>query len=235
MTEHKVVLYDKSFSEHNMTKMKEIMTDRRICKGEWLYFEGDPADKLFFIKEGIVKLTKTADDGKEIIMSYFKAGDLFGEFALDPSLKYHFNAEIVQTSLIGVIQQADLRPLLYLNSSLAVEFIDWSNKQSRFTQLKLRDLILHGKQGALASTLIRMANTYGCEENDSVIRISAHFTNSEIAKLIGSTRETVNRMLHQLKTKEVIDIEEGTLLIKNLQYLKDMCHCEECSLEICRL
>ncbi|MFP3490515.1 helix-turn-helix domain-containing protein, partial [Staphylococcus sp. SIMBA_130] len=81
--------------------------------------------------------------------------------------------------------------------------------------------------GALASTLIRIANTYGIEEGDT-IRMTTKFTNTEIADLIGATRETVNRMLNQLKKDHIIAYENGTIMIKDLEQLKAICHCEGC-------
>lgn len=223
-----------SFSKGNFAKIKDIMYDREIQKGEWLFLEGDKANKLYFLIKGVVKLTKTTDDGKELVLNYFRSGDLFGELEVFNVEKCSLSAVTVQHSVVGVIQQSDLEALLWQHGDLAIEFLKWVTQLHRFTQFKLRDLLFYGKNGALASTLIRMVNTYGIKDKQ-VIRFSVHFTNTELANMIGSSRETVNRMLQQLKKEDIIDYEQGAITIKDLKYLKNICHCEDCPIEICRL
>jgi CRP/FNR family transcriptional regulator len=68
------------------------------------------------------------------------------------------------------------------------------------------------------------------------ILISQTFTNNDLAELIGTTRETVNRMLSTLKKDGVISLDgEGKLKIKKLNDLKEACSCEDCPIEICRI
>lgn len=222
------------FSANTFSKLKDIMYNKELQKGERLFLEGDKANKLYYIKRGVVKLSKTVDDGKELVLYYFRQGDLFGELEGFNGEKCSLSAEVVLPSSIGVIRQDDLEILLKLQGELAVEFIKWLAQLQRFTQFKLRDLLFYGKIGALASTLIRMVNTCGIKDNGR-IRFSVHFTNTELANMIGASRETVNRMLQQFKQNNVIDYDEGSLIILDLIYLKEICHCEGCPLEICRL
>lgn len=221
-------------SERTLEKLKEIMYDRTVCAGSNLFLEGDPADKLYFIKKGSVKVFKIADDGKDLTLYYFGPGDLVGEMECCAVNKCTFNAVTLNLCQIGVIQQRDLETLLWKGGDLSIEMMKWMGYMQKMTKVKLRDLLFFGKQGALASTLIRMANTYGRTE-DAQIKITKKFNNYDLACLIGSTRETVNRMLNQLKRENVLNYENGHLVILNLLFLKKICHCEECPIQICRL
>ncbi|WP_110943554.1 Crp/Fnr family transcriptional regulator [Virgibacillus senegalensis] len=223
------------FSPESFSKIKGIMYEHVFTAGSTLFWEGDEAEKLYYLEKGSIRLTKTADDGKDLCLYYFRDGDLFGELQYPGQQgKMSYTAEVLQDARVGVIQQRDLEILLWQHGDLAIEFSRWLGYMQRLTQVKLRDLMFHGKNGALASTLIRAANTYGVLDGGT-IHFTEKFTHSELASLIGATRETVNRMLNQLKKQQVIDTEQGRIVIGDLPALKSICHCEECPLEICRL
>jgi CRP/FNR family transcriptional regulator, cyclic AMP receptor protein len=223
-----------TFSEESFLKLKGIMYEHFIQKGSRVFLEGDPADKIYYLKSGAVRLKKVTNDGKDLSLYYYREGDLFGEFDQTSNKVCTFSAETTTDCTIGVIQQQDLEILMWQHGDLALDFMKWMGYMQRFTQLKLRDLMFYGKNGALASTLIRMSNTYGIQ-NGNTIHIVERFTNSEIASIIGATRETVNRMLAQLKKSKIISYDDGTITILDLEALKKICHCEECPAHICRL
>jgi len=221
-------------SPEHMTKLRQIMYDYNAPAGTRLYWEGDPTDKLFYIKRGRVKVTKATDDGKQLIMYMFQTGDLFGELETFHTSTHNFNAETVEDSLIGIIQQKDLEVLLWQHGDFAIEFIKWMSQLQRITQNKFRDLMMFGKPGALCSMLIRLSNTYGKPFGDGVL-ITTRLTNNELAEMIGATRESVNRMLSEFRKLGVIDYHNSLIVIKDLDYLRDLCHCENCPGAICRV
>ena len=104
----------------------------------------------------------------------------------------------------------------------------------RTTQTKFRDLLLFGKAGALCSTIIRLSNSYGKPHGEHII-IPMRLTNTELAEMIGSSRESVNRMLADFRRQDIIDYEDNLIVIKNLDYLREVCHCENCPGNICRI
>ncbi|MFC0560204.1 Crp/Fnr family transcriptional regulator [Halalkalibacter alkalisediminis] len=221
-------------SDKTLTALTDIMYEQTVKAGTYLFWEGDQADKLFYIKEGHVKMTKSTSDGKDYILNMFSNGDLFGELSSFMDIKYSYNAQVMKDSVIGVIQQKDLEIVLWQQGEIAVEFLKWTSLLNQITQSKLRDLTFHGKLGALCSTIIRMANSYG-EELDSGIRITKKVKNGELGEYIGATRESVNRMLSDLRSREIIGQENGHLVVYDLNRLKEICHCENCPLEICRM
>lgn len=222
------------FSQENFQKLIDAMTMAKVPAGTYLYWEGDAADKLLYIRSGRVKMTKSNSEGKQFLMYMFQEGDFLGQ--LDPYFdsKQGFNAFAVDDSWIGTIPKSDLESLLWQQGELAVEFMKWMGLMHRMTQTKFRDIMLYGKPGALCSTLIRMANTFGVS-NANDIFISEKLTNTDLAEYIGAARESVNRMLADLRKADVIDYANGYITIKNIDYLKNICHCDNCPKEICRL
>jgi CRP-like cAMP-binding protein len=123
---------------------------------------------------------------------------------------------------------------LLKNSKLALEFMKWMSDHFRKTQTKFRDLVLHGKKGALYSTLIRMCNSYGIMKEDGIL-INLQLTNQDLANFCGTSREVVNRMLSDLRKKGIISMRKGKIKIHNLKYLREEINCEDCPPEICRI
>ncbi|WP_159887675.1 Crp/Fnr family transcriptional regulator [Paenibacillus puerhi] len=222
------------FSEGNLLKLQEIMYDMQAESGSHLFWEGDPADRLYFLKQGRIRLTKSNDEGKNYILYVYNKGDLFGQ--VDPFIHSvnSFNAEVTEDSTVGVIQQKDLEVLLWQHGDLAVEFMKWMGLMHRMTQTKFRDLMMFGKPGALCSTLIRLCNTYGKLQGDGIL-ITKKFTNSELADMIGATRESVNRMLGDLKQSGILSMNGSLLVIQKLDELKLICQCENCPKDMCRI
>ncbi len=222
------------FSAETYTKLQDIMYEQPVEEGSYLFWDSDVADKLYYIKKGHVRITKSSDEGKEFILYLFQEGDLFGEWASYEEARYSYNAVAAEDSVLGVIQQRDLEILLWQHGEMAVEFMKWMGLMHRITQTKFRDLMMYGKTGALCSTLIRLANTYGSSNTEGIL-VTHRFTNTELGDMIGATRESVNRILSDLKSKKVIDYRDSNILIKDIEYLRDICRCEDCPLSICRI
>lgn len=222
------------FSQENLHKLTDAMTMAIVPAGTYLYWEGDAADKLMYVQSGRVKMTKSNSEGKQFLMYMFQDGDFLGQ--LDPCFdsKQGYNAFTMDDSLIGTLPKSDLEALLWQQGGLAVEFMKWMGLMHRMTQTKFRDIMLYGKPGALCSTLIRMANTFGVRDGDDIF-IAEKMTNTDLAEYIGAARESVNRMLADLRKEGVIDYANGYITIKNIDYLRNICHCDNCPKPFCRL
>ncbi|WP_336785156.1 Crp/Fnr family transcriptional regulator [Paenibacillus sp. MMO-177] len=221
-------------SQDSFEKLDSIMYKRSYDKGSCLFWEGDAADKLYFIIKGRVRAAKSTDSGRALTLYLYQKGDLIGQMDPFPDSVHAFRAEVTEDAKIGVIQRKDLEVLLWQHGDLAVEFMRWMGLMHRLTQTKFRDLMMFGKTGALCSLLIRLSNSYGRPKAEHIY-ITLKISNTEMADMIGATRESVNRMLSDLKKEDVIAYEDGHFIIKNLRYLRDICCCENCPKEICRM
>lgn len=208
---------------------------RKVEKGTYLFQEGSHANELFIVKKGMIQISKIVPDGRELTIRLSSEGDLIGEMALFcNSPKYVQNAKVIESGEVAVIYRDVLEDKLAGNSVLAVELIKWMGVQQRKSQAKFRDLILHGKKGALYSTLIRLSNSYGkMIDGDIVFDIS--LTNQELANFCGTSREVVNRLLSELRKNDVLSIDKGFITIHDLDYLRNEIDCENCPLDICNI
>lgn len=233
-----------SFNKVNVTANTEdfqdldqlllIMLDKKFVKGTTIYCEGDMLCHLYYIKEGSVKFSKVSDDGSNFVLQHFYKGDLFGEYDGTKAHKASFRAEATSDCKIGMIRFDELIELLSKTGDFVFDFSKWLSHMQWFTQLKFRDVLMHGKNGALASILIRASKTYGVQMDDCIV-IPKRITNSELAEMIGATRETVNRILGQFQKEKWIEMNDGLITIEDLETLKQICQCEDCPDRICRL
>lgn len=214
--------------------LNSIMHDQSYSKGSSLVWEGEKAEQWFYIKKGKVKVTKSTEDGRHLILFFLQEGDFFGEFAVTGNHRYSYDAAAVQDTAVGIVSQTELEAMISMDGNLALHFIKWMSLMQKTTESKFRDLLLFGKKGALTSTLIRLSNTYG-EKVEKGILIRSKLSHTELANLIGTTRESVNRMLSDYRDTGIISYEQGYLIIHDLAYLKSTICCPDCPAEICRL
>jgi len=222
------------FSEDSMGKLEQLMHPHHFQAGSIIFHEGDAADHLYYIRSGRVKETKLSDEGRDYVFSVYHAGDFFGQFDPFGDSKQNFSARAVENCEIGVIPKHDLEILLWRDSNLAIDFMQWMAYMQRLARTKFRDLMMYGKLGALCSTLIRLANSYGIRRGEA-IQIPLKLTNSELAEYIGCTRESVNRMLGELKRAGAVSTRGGLITILDLKCLQQICRCEDCPVQLCRI
>lgn len=220
-------------------EIKELLqfADRHMHtkKGSYIFQEGMDAEELYIILSGKVQISKITADGRELTFRICGDNEIIGELTLfTSSPKYLLNALVLEAGEIAVIRKDMLETEIFKNSSLAFEFMKWMSDHFRKTQTKFRDLVLNGKKGALYSTLIRMTNSYGVKINEGIL-IDLPLTNQELANFCGTSRESTNRILNELKREEIISIKKGKIVVQDLQYLKDEIGCENCPAVYCSI
>lgn len=203
--------------------------------GEYPFHEGDPAKYFYIVRSGHIFITKYASSGRVLSLRLASRSSIIGElplFQAEPS--YIFNAVAQCPSEVYAIEFPVLQSYLEKRPQLAVNLLKIISNHMRKQHSKFRDLLLYGKKGALYSTLIRLANSYGRDEDGGVL-IPVPLTNQELANYSATARESLNRMLGELKKAGVIEYRGHLLFIKNLDYLKKEIQCENCGREVCNI
>lgn len=207
----------------------------KLKKGTFLFREGQEAKEMFIILSGKVQISKMNAEGKELYLRLCNKNDIVGEltlFTVGP--RYLFNARVVEDGEAAAVNIENLEQTLFNNSQLAYQFLKWMNDHIRKTITKFRDLVLHGKKGALYSTLIRLSNSYGIKKEDG-IHINVPITNQDLANYCGTARESVSRMLGELRDEGIISIHRKRIIIHDLHFLKQQIECENCPIEFCNI
>jgi CRP-like cAMP-binding protein len=220
-------------------EIKELLkfADRKFKteKGSFLFQEGMLAEELYIVISGKVQISKITSDGRELSLRICGENDICGELTLfTDNPKYLLSAMVLEEAEVAAIKKDVIETEIFQNSKLAFEFMKWMSDHFRKTQTKFRDLVLNGKRGALFSTLIRMSNSYGIHKENEIL-IDLPLTNQELANFCGTSRESTNRILSELKKDNIISVKKGKISILDLQYLKNEIDCENCSAVYCSI
>lgn len=221
-------------SEENQKLLLTYGLEINVKSGSFLFHEGEFPKHVYLVRSGKVRLSKMTVDGKEFSIHLKQKDELVGEVGLFNEMAISVTAEVIEKATLVRFDIQVLEALFSDHGEIAVAFMKWFARHTQSTQAKFRDLILCGKKGAFYSTLIRFSNSYGEEKNGDIF-IKVKLTNQDIANYIGTTRESVNRMLNDLKKENILTMKDGYIIIKNIQFLKDYLHCGDCPVEICTI
>ena len=231
---------EEQMMEGNLTtQLTELQTIRHSIKeykkGTYLFQEGDAIKGVFILRTGKVQIGKVTPNGRELTLRICGPDQLVGEVTVFSNRSmYMLDAKALEDVVCMKIGIEDLEETLLENAKLAAAFMRWMGVDQQKTQTKFRDLMLHGKKGALYSTLIRLSNSYGVPKEGGVL-VDMALTNQELANFCGMTREVVNRMLNDLKKRQKVSLVDGKILIHDISFLKDEINCENCPISFCKI
>lgn len=217
MSETDIIRKIPIFSDLEPEELKEVSNiyiPRKYKKGQIIFFEGDPGEAVYFVKEGKIKIYKSDPEGREYILHIFGPGNIFAETVLLGGEPYPANAEAVEDSVVGVIKNSDLEMLLKKNTDIAFKIIKVLSKRLRDSQENIKNLVFRDTYDRTACALHKMSLEHGIKTPQG-IEVEMPITRSELASIVGTSRETVTRMLSEMKRKGIIDMDRQKIIIKN--------------------
>ena len=190
------------------------LTSRRSCpKDTVVFFENEEGDTFFIIVEGRIKVTILGDDGREVILSVLGPGDFFGEMALLDNEPRSATAIAVEESELLSLHRSDFQSVLNDNKSITSALIRVLSARLRRANHQISTLALLDVYGRVARVIVDMAREEGKRLRDGRIAFR-RATHQEIANRIGTTRETVTRMLKDLERQGLIHIDGKEVVVK---------------------
>lgn len=178
---------------------------RRPCykKGEFLFMEGEPASAIFVVTEGKVKLFKTSEDGKEIVLGFLSPHDLFGEEVLFNDSTHSLSAQVLENTHLCACYKSDFEALVAQNSAISIKVIKMlGDKLSKMAE-QLADIAVYDTQNRVARTLARLAREHG-ESTEYGRRLNFHLTHEDLGALVGASRVMVTNVLKSLRKAGVV-------------------------------
>ncbi len=184
--------------------------------GALLFVEGQLPRGAFVLCSGKVKLSTTSRDGKVLILKMAEAGDVLGLSAVISGEPYEMTAETAAPCQVNFVEREPLIRLMEKNGELGLHSAQSLSKEFQSAYRDIHDLVLaRSSAGKLARLLLSWSSGREREGIASEIRIRPTLTHEEMAQMIGSSRETVTRLLSELKKKELIRLDGTTLVIRN--------------------
>jgi CRP-like cAMP-binding protein len=196
------------------------LKSRRFRRGETIFHLGDPGDALFIVASGLVKITLPSETGDEAILATLRPGDFFGELALLDGAPRSATAIAIEPTETFVLPRDRFRDLISAEPAI---------RDALFAQLarELRRLTVHVEElhfldiaGRLAAVLARLADEQGRRLDGGSIRLAAPLTQSDLASMVGCTRQSVNKLLGLFVDDGLIRLERDAIVIVDLDGLQ---------------
>ena len=200
-------------SEEALGSLAGLASRRRYPKDTVVFFENEEGDSLFMIFEGRIKVTILGDDGREIILTMLGPGDLFGEMALLDNEPRSATAIAVEESELMSLHRTDFQAVIAENPEVSAALIRVLSARLRHANHQISTLALLDVYGRVARVILDMAREEGRRLKDGQIAFR-RATHQEIANRIGTTRETVTRMLKDLERQGLIRVEGREIVLQ---------------------
>ena len=189
--------------------------------GAVLFVESQPSSGVFFVCRGRVKLSVSSRDGKTLILRVAQAGDALGVGAAVSGRVYEATAETLEPCEISFIRPGDLRRLMNQYNEFAMRMTEHLSREYNSTCQELRSLMLsESASERLAKLLVGWLDTNG--ETRQHNRMTLTLTHEEIAQMIGTSRETVTRLLTEFTKKQLVQRHGSTLVVRNRGALESL-------------
>jgi CRP/FNR family transcriptional regulator len=205
--------------DQQLAEVDRLIMERTYQRGRIIFVEGEPGEAVFFLKSGRVKISKQAEDGREQILHFIHPGEVFAEVVLFDGGPYPATAEVVEDAKIGLIRNSDMERITLDNPGIALGMLKIMARRLRLAQKQINELALMDTSRRMASTLLYLAAEQGvpCEGG---MAIEMSLTNQDLANMIGTSRETANRILSDLRRQKAIKVDRKQIVITDMKRLK---------------
>ena len=195
-----------------LSKFLPGKSKREYQAGESIFSQGDPANAVFFIQSGKVKLTVVSASGKEAVIAHLPAGSFFGEAALAGEQRRLSSANSLQPSTIVRVEKKVMQELLDHEPEFARDFRAHLLSRNIRMQADLVDHLFNSSEKRLARLLMLMAN-FG--QDSKPIPVIAKISQETLADMIGTTRSRVSFFLNRFRSLGYIDYNNDGMLINS--------------------
>ncbi len=186
---------------------------RHYKKKDVIFKEGENPRWLYFVESGKVKIFKTSDDGRELIVKVAQTGDFLGFLALFKEDAYPESAAALEDCSIKLVPKQDFAALVFGNRDVNARFIKMLANHIAEREQQLIELAYNSVRKRAASVLVKLV-----EQSGPII----HLLREDLAALAGTAKETLIRTLTDFKNEGLIDITDGVVTVLKLEKMRGL-------------
>ena len=192
-------------------------------KGDYIYFDSHHLNKIYFVKDGYIKIGYINDKGDEIVKEIIKEGEIFGQFSLE---KNNLNGEFARAYKGNVSLCAfnidDFEKLLKKRPDLAIRYSKQVGEKLRRAEFRLVTMLNKDVRSRLLAFFYNLAIMDGYDGMKNSYSINNFLTHDDIAKLIGSARQTVTSFINQLEEEGLLKLTRKKILLPDMKKLQQL-------------
>jgi CRP/FNR family transcriptional regulator len=211
----------RDFDETELSEVVQLVATRRYGKHQTIFREGDPGQTFYIILTGSVAIVRVAADGRETILSILKERDFFGEMSIFDTAVRAATVRTLTEVEVGAIEREDFLALIDRSPRIGRLLVIALSERLRAANKLISASTSQDIRSRLASLLLNLSTNFG-EQVPAGTRITLRLTNQEMANMIGTTRETVNRTLNRFWDERLIDMRTAHVVIVEAEKLRAM-------------
>lgn len=187
---------------------------------QYIYLPDEPAKKIFLISSGRVKIGTYGNDGKEVTKAILAPGEVFGELALINEGNRRDFAYTLEPTTLCVLEKSDLQGMLRERNELQLFFMRLIGNRTLQLEQRLENLMFKTSRSRIIEFLHELATTRGRAVGYER-EVRNMLTHKEIADLTGTSRQTVNTVLNDLRRKNILTFDRKRMLVRDMDTLME--------------
>lgn len=211
-----------NMSESAVEALDSVKFTGLYPKGSLLFVEGEEPRGVFILCSGRAKLTTSSTEGKTLIVKIAEPGEVLGASATILGKPYEVSAETIEPSQLNFIKREDFLKYLNTHAEACLHTAQQLSEKYHSAQREIRSLGLSQTTSEKLARLLLDWCERGGEQTTKGIRIKVLLTHEEIAQMIGTTRETVTRLLSDFKKKKIVDVKGSSLFVISKPQLENL-------------
>ena len=214
----------KIFSQITDDKYQELCVwvgFKKAAKNERIFFTHEPIKRIYFLKQGMLKIISLDADGNEITKDIIQKGDIFGEVALDDdqdSEASEYANVMSDEAVMCTFTLENFEKVLAKNPSISLKFTKRIGSKLKTLETRYNNLIFKDVRTRVIHFLKKFVQDNG-EAQGNVLSVRNYLTHQDIAHLTGSTRQTVTSILNQLKKENKLIYSRHEIVIPDMERL----------------
>lgn len=205
-----------------LDRLASLCRRRDLARGQLLFSQGDEADGLYIVTAGILRIMLVAGDGRELTLNLMEPGDVVGEISLLDGLPRSAGAVAMTDVTCLVLGQSAFETALDENPSLSRQIIYALCELLRRNTESISDRAFLDLRGRLCRLFGALAVGHGRQGDDGATEIALPITQTDVAAMLGVTREAVNKQINALSKVGMVRSAQGKVLVLDLDGLADL-------------
>ena len=208
----------RTFDPAAIRLVAQKLVPRTYTNGQIVFHPDDPRDGLFVLASGMVKVTVTSPRGDQMVLATLESPETFGELSLIDGKPRSASVEVVEDARILRLGREIWRPLVDQPEFSRALLRSASRMVRRLTD-QASDFAFLDLHGRVAKLLIRYADTRGQRSEEGIL-LDLHLTQSDLAQMVGGSRQSVNQILRSLENRDYLEIRNKKILLKDEERLR---------------
>jgi CRP/FNR family transcriptional regulator, cyclic AMP receptor protein len=192
----------------------------RYAAGNQIFAKGDPGNSMMAVLKGRVMISAPSTDGRQVVLTVFRDGEVFGEIALLDGKERTADATAMADCELLVVPRRSLLSLLERRPEISISLLIVLCERLRRTNEQVEDLAFLDLEARIAKVLVRLAEENG-EGGAPTRPVGVKISQRALGELVGGSRESVNKHLQDWKRSGIIDLGKGAIVIRDLKALAE--------------